>query len=136
MNESEKKQYGEDGFRKLIVWKNAYELRKKIYEITKKFPRNEMRRISQMRDAARSVKQNIQEGYLKSTKEYIHSLEISRGSLAELLGDIDDCRDDLLIEISNFVELHSLCKRTGYLFHRLIQSLRRKTKPSISSLKV
>ncbi len=60
---SEKNKFNyKDGYKKLVVWKNAHKLRKLIYEMTKTFPKNEMRRISQMRDSARSVKQNIQEG--------------------------------------------------------------------------
>ena len=69
---------GKEGYKKLIVWKNAYKLRRKVYEITRRFPKIELRRVSQMRDAARSIKQNIQEGYGKSLGEYIHSLEISK----------------------------------------------------------
>ena len=42
-----------------------------------------------MRDAARSAKQNIREGYLKGTLgEFKHSIRISQGSLEELAGDI------------------------------------------------
>lgn len=44
---------GNEGFKKLIVWKNAYDLRRMVYEITRRFPKSEMRRVSQMRDAAR-----------------------------------------------------------------------------------
>ena len=51
------------GYKKLVVWNNAKILRKGVYDITKRFPKSEMRRVSQMNDAARSVKQNIQEGY-------------------------------------------------------------------------
>lgn len=114
------------GYRKLIVWQNAYLLRRKIYEITTKFPSIELRRVSQMRDAARSVKQNIQEGYGKSLGEYIHSLEISKGSLRELSGDIDDCYEDMLISKDEFKLISSLCAKTDYLFMRLIQSLHKK----------
>jgi hypothetical protein len=69
------------GYMKLIVWKNACELRRIIYEITKKFPNEELRRISQMRDSARSIKQNIQEGYKRtSIGIYIQHLSIAQGS--------------------------------------------------------
>lgn len=118
---------GKEGFRKLIVWQNAYKLRKLVYETTKRFPNSEMRRVSQMRDAARSVKQNIQEGYGKSLGEYIHSLGISQGSLRELSGDIDDCFEDRLITRQEFERLNELCGKTDYLFMRLIQSLRKKS---------
>jgi four helix bundle protein len=79
-----------------------------------------------MRDAARSIKQNIQEGYGKSLGEYIHSLEISKGSLRELTGDIEDCFDDGLINKEEFQDLRENCGKTDYLFMRLIQSLRNK----------
>lgn len=108
------------------MWQNAYLLRRKIYEITTKFPSIELRRVSQMRDAARSVKQNIQEGYGKSLGEYIHSLEISKGSLRELSGDIDDCYEDMLISKDEFKLISSLGAKTDYLFMRLIQSLHKK----------
>ena len=114
------------GYKKLIVWKNAYNLRRLVYEVTKKFSKSEMRRVSQMRDAARSIKQNIQEGYGKTLGEYIHSLEISKGSLRELSGDIEDCFDDGLTNTEEVEKLNGLCAKTDYLFMRLIQSLRRK----------
>jgi len=89
-----------------------------------------MRRVSQMRDAARSVKQNIQEGYSRrSLGEYIHFLEIAKASLGELVGDVEDCYEDQLIDKINFQKLDSLIGKTDYLFMRLIQSLRRKKSP-------
>lgn len=118
---------GEYGFKKLIVWQNARTLRKLVYDTTKAFPRGEMRRVSQMRDAARSVKQNIQEGYMSgTTATYIRGLNISKGSLSELSGDVDDCLEDELISEKQFAELDSLIERTEYLLKRLIQSLRAK----------
>lgn len=61
------------GYKKLIVWQNLHKLRRLIYEITKKFPKSELRRINHMRDTAISAKQNIQEGYKRSYSlaEYI-----------------------------------------------------------------
>ncbi len=112
------------GYRRLIVWKNAVELRKLIYQVTLGFDSIEMRRVSQMRDAARSVKQNIQEGYSKNTiGNYMRSLQISRGSLAELIGDLDDCIEDGLIHQSVYTQLNNLGHRTQYLLDRLLTSL-------------
>ena len=116
----------EPGFKKLIVWQNAYKLRRMIYEITEQFPKLEMRRISQMRDCSRSIKQNIQEGYRKTLPSYISYLNISQGSLSELRGDIEDCFDDGLINKDTFLKLDELSGKTEYLFKRLIQSLVRK----------
>lgn len=117
---------GNEGFRKPIVWQNAYKLRRLVYEATKGFLPSEMRRVSQMRDAARSIKQNIQEGYGKSLGEYIHPLGISKGSLRELSEDVEDCFDDGLITKEEFLKLDKLIGKTDYLLMRLIQSLRKK----------
>lgn len=112
------------GFRKLIVWRNSYSLRSLIYKISKRFPKIEFRRVSQMRDAARSVKQNIQEGYKRGTAgEYIQFLNISRGSLGELSGDIEDCREDRLITEDEYKKLDELCGKTDYLLTRQIQAI-------------
>lgn len=117
---------GKQGYEKLIVWQNAYKLRKLIYYMTKKFPKIEIRRISHMRETARSVKQNIQEGYLRpALGEYIRFLGFSQSSLAELLGDIQDCFDDELITGDEYKKTESLAGKTDYLLTRLIQSLYR-----------
>ena len=115
------------GYEKLMVWRNAAELRKLIYDITVRFPKNEYRRVSQMRDSARSVKQNIQEGYKRyCLGDYIRFLTIARGSLGELQGDVHDCLEDKLIDSSEFQRLDRLCGTTDYLFRKLIGALIRK----------
>jgi four helix bundle protein len=112
------------GYRDLAVWKNLYELRRRVYLVTKPFPKHEYRRVSQMRDAARSAKQNIQEGYRhKSRKHYVHFLEIAHASLHELAGDIEDSYDDELISGKEFELLASLVGRSDYLFRRTIDGL-------------
>ena len=117
------------GYRKLITWQKASELKKLVYTITKRFPKSEMRRIGQMNDAARSVKQNIQEGYKRSSLgEYIHSLNIARGSLGELIGDIEDCFDDKLITKEEFELLDKSSGQVDYFLKRLVESLIKKKK--------
>jgi four helix bundle protein len=118
-----------EGYKALIVWKNCCELRKKVYDITRKFPKSEYRRVSQMNDAARSTKQNLQEGYKSSLPKYINYVRnICRPSLSELHGDIEDCFEDKLISKEEFEELDGLSKRTDYLFVRLIAGLAKKLK--------
>ena len=113
------------GYRNLILWKNLYDLRRLVYEITKSFPKSEYRRISQMRDAARSAKQNLQEGHRHSSrKHYIYFLDIAHASLHELAGDVEDSYDDQLIGAEQFEQLVSLINRTDYLFKRIIESLK------------
>ncbi|MBM4049467.1 MAG: four helix bundle protein [Planctomycetes bacterium] len=115
------------GYEKLIVWQNAAKLRRLVYQATARFPAKECRRVSQMNDAARSVKQNIQEGYKRlSLGEYIYFLGISHSSLGELMGDWNDCFEDSLINEAEFRQGDELIGKTDYLFKRLIQSLQRK----------
>lgn len=115
------------GYKKLVVWQNTKKLRRLVYSITEDFPKSEYRRISQMRDAARSSKQNIQEGYKRGTiGAYIQALRISKGSLAELEGDIEDCFEDKLINREEYKKLMEICGKTDYLFNRLIDSLEKK----------
>ncbi len=72
--------------KKLIVWQKSIELVKKIYIITKSFPKNEQYGlISQLRRCAVSVAANIAEGASrKSRAESSRYLEIARSSLVEL----------------------------------------------------
>ena len=115
---------GPEGYKKLVVWRNARELRFRIYKISNEFPKSEVRRVSQMRDAARSVKQNIQEGYQRrSLGEYIHSLEISKASLGELQGDLEDCFEDRLITKDEIDILFKLCHSAIYLSTQYLKTM-------------
>jgi len=66
--ENSPKDYKTQGYRAWHFWRMAAELRKTIYEVTKGFPHSEVRRVSQMNSAARSIKQNIQEGYRRRSR--------------------------------------------------------------------
>lgn len=70
----------------LEVWKKTRELVKIIYKLTNSFPKDELNGLTnQVRRSAISVPSNIAEGCgRQSTKETIHFLYISRGSLYEL----------------------------------------------------
>ena len=70
----------------LDVWKESMTLAKEVYRLTTNFPKEETFGLaSQMRRAAVSIPSNIAEGAARnSTKEFIQSLYIALGSLAEL----------------------------------------------------
>ncbi len=78
-------------FRDLDVWKLSVDLAETIYRITARFPRAELFTLTtQMRRAAVSIPSNIAEGRSRnSTREFLHFLSISRGSLAELETQIE-----------------------------------------------
>ena len=73
-------------YAELEAWKSSRELVKIIYDVTAKFPREEMFGLtSQMRRAAVSIPSNIAEGIGRNTtKDTIQFLYISRGSSYEL----------------------------------------------------
>lgn len=70
----------------LDVWKEAMSLAKEVYDLAENFPKEETYGlVSQIRRAAVSIPSNIAEGAARnSTKEFIQSLYVSLGSLAEL----------------------------------------------------
>jgi four helix bundle protein len=116
------------GHKKLIVWKEACKLRRLVYKITKPFSYSERRRTSQMQDAARSIRDNITEGYYRTLNEYIRFLEISKAPSEELGDQIEDCWEDELIDKTKYNQLKSQHQKTSYLLDRLLASLRRKRK--------
>ncbi|RYJ40355.1 S23 ribosomal protein [Flavobacterium anhuiense] len=73
-------------YSKLEVWLEARKLVNLLYESSKLFPKEELFGLTnQMRRAAISIPSNIAEGCGRQTsKETIHFLHISRGSLYEL----------------------------------------------------
>lgn len=121
--------YKEAAYERLQFYKNICAIRKEVYSLIEKFSKTHMRLVSQMRDAARSAKQNIREGYSKdSAGEFAHSIKISKGSLSELEGDLDDCREDDLIEEKDHVNLKELISKTKYQIDKYLDSLHRLSK--------
>lgn len=86
----------EYSFEKLEVYQLAREYRKKIYKLTYKLPEKEQYNlIIQMRKAALSVTNNIAEGHRRyHYQQNIQFLRQSRGSLQELIDDLNTCIDE------------------------------------------
>lgn len=83
-------------FQSLHVYKEAKSLVKTIYSLFSTFPTSEKYALcDQMRRAAVSVPSNIAEGVSRiSVKERIHFIEISYGSLMEVL-----CQTEIVLEL-------------------------------------
>lgn len=79
------------GYRKLDAYNKAQELVTRVYVLLKKFPKEEQFALcSQLRRAAVSITSNIAEGVTRySYKDKIHFLEISYGSLMEVMSQIE-----------------------------------------------
>ena len=79
------------GYRKLDAYSKAQELVKAVYVLLKKFPKEEQYALcSQLRRAAVSITSNIAEGVTRySYKDKVHFLEVSYGSLMEVMSQIE-----------------------------------------------
>jgi four helix bundle protein len=94
-------------FEDLDIYKLAREFRIEIYKLIRKLPEEERFNLaSQMRRAATSLTNNIAEGHGRyHYQENIQFCRQARGSLCELLDDINICLDqkygapDLLLEL-------------------------------------
>lgn len=73
-------------FRELKVWQKAHDLTIDVYQVTRKFPSQEMYGlVSQMRRCAVSVGSNIAEGKgRRGDTEFARFIQIASGSLTEL----------------------------------------------------
>ena len=112
----------EYSFEKLEVYKLAREYRRKIYRLTYKLPKEEQYNlIIQMRKAAVSLTNNIAEGHGRyHYQENIQFLRQSRGSLEELLDDLNVCIDENYVDKDYIEGLKQECynllkKINGYI---------------------
>lgn len=110
--------------RNLKAWSDSIALIKKVYLVTKSFPKEELfGTTSQMRRTALSIPLNIAEGAARtSKKEFARFLDISIGSIAEL--------DTLLLisfelEFLSDEEFHLLNSKLD-LIGKLVYGLKRK----------
>jgi four helix bundle protein len=115
-------------YRDLIVWQKAMELVKLVYDLSRKFPREELFGLTlQIRKAVVSVPSNIAEGQGRnSTKEFLRHLSISYGSLMETE------TQNLVAEMQTYVtanesrEVMIRSAEVGRLINGLVNSLQRK----------
>lgn len=88
-------------FEKLDVYQKARELVKDVYQLQKRFPKEERYELGdQIRRSVVSVTSNIAEGSGRdSYKEKIHFLEIAFGSLMETFSQLQNAQDlDYILE--------------------------------------
>jgi four helix bundle protein len=110
-------------YRDLIVWKEAMEIARLVYLLTRDFPREEMFGLtSQMRRAASSIAANIAEGYGRAQRRtFVQFLRIAQGSLKELETHAILSNDVGLLAKEKFEDLFARCQRLG---RRLVQFVR------------
>ncbi|MBO5905897.1 MAG: four helix bundle protein [Kiritimatiellae bacterium] len=96
----------EFNYRKLVVWQKAMQMVGLVYAELKKLPLEEKYALTdQIRRAAISVVSNIAEGAGRSTnKDYSHFLAIARGSLYELMSELEIAEQLGYIIVSTEIE--------------------------------
>ncbi|CAB1082667.1 hypothetical protein D1AOALGA4SA_10264 [Olavius algarvensis Delta 1 endosymbiont] len=109
---------GYRSFEELEVYKAAREFRKKIYQLINKLPPEEKYSLDgQMRRAALSLTNNIGEGHGRyHYQENIQFCRISRGSLMELIDDLNVCIDEEYFS-ENYLEK---LKEEGYTVNKIL----------------
>ena len=105
-------------FEDLEVYQVAREFRKALYRVAKRLPQEEKFGLtSQIRRAAVSLTNNIAEAHGRfQFLDQIKFMLQSRGSLEELLDDLNVCEDEAYLPIQ---EIESL-RREGWRVHKLI----------------
>lgn len=105
-------------FEDLEVYKAAREFRKEMYAVTRKLPGFEKFELaSQIRRAAVSLTNNIAEGHGRwHFLDHIKFVLQSRGSLEELIDDLNVCEDEGYLPLTQIAEL----KQQGWRVLKLI----------------
>ena len=105
-------------FEDLEVYQVAREFRKAMYRVAKRLPQEEKFGLtSQIRRAAVSLTNNIAEGHGRfHFLEQIKFMLQSRGSLEELLDDLNVCEDEAYLPIQEIEPL----RQEGWRVHKLI----------------
>ena len=109
---------GYKSFEDLEVYKAAREFRKKIYRLIKGLPPEEKYNLGdQMRRASLSLTNNIAEGHGRyHFQENIQFCRISRGSLMELIDDLNVCIDEEYFPQDHLEQL----KEEGYTVNKML----------------
>jgi four helix bundle protein len=112
----------------LEVWKRSRVFVKLVYQLTKRFPKEEVFALtSQMRRSAISIPSNIAEGYSRhGLKDYINFISIAVGSSAELETQLLLSQDLDYCDQENITRLLQELNQIQKMLHRLRQSLQSK----------
>lgn len=114
-------------FTDLDAWREGHELVLMIYNITSKFPKEELfSLVNQMRRCAISITSNIAEGFgRQSTKDKIKFYIISQGSVRELQNQLLISRDVGYFNNNLFQEISQKTITVHKIINGLIKGTRR-----------
>ena len=111
------------GFRKLYVWERSKDLAVLIYRITNNDRyKKDLSLQNQMRRAAVSLASNIAEGDEQDTnKESVRFIYIAKGSLAELITQLEISREIDYIDKKECEMILDECEMIGRMLGKLIK---------------
>jgi four helix bundle protein len=118
-------------YRQLQVWQNGMEIVRRVYRLTRTFPREEAFGLSsQLQRASVSIPANIAEGHTRgTTREFVRYVVVAHGSLAELETLLAVAEDLRYVDAATIGGLTELCDTTG----RMLGGLRRKLASKIAT---
>ena len=113
-------------FEDLEIWKDARILAKNIYKLTHKTDfAKDFSLKDQIRRSSSSVMDNVAEGFDRDgTKEFIHFLTISKGSLSETKSQLYRAMDLQYITQEEFNDCYVLANKIGKMIGGFIKYLR------------
>ncbi len=117
-------------YKDLIAWQKAVALVGEVFRVSEFFPKQQVYVLAaQMQRAALSVPSNIAEGQGRgSTRDFVHFLEIARGSLFELETQLVVAFNLGYIRENHSESLLDNCAEVGRLINGLIQSLENRSR--------
>src|SRR5438270_13088536 len=126
MKRNEDRAKGYQTFEDLEVYQVAREFRKAMYRVAKQLPETEkFGLISQVRRAALPLTNNIAEGHGRfHFLEQIKFMLQSRGSLEELMDDLNACEDEAYLRATEIERLRQDAWRVHKLINGYIRFLR------------
>lgn len=109
----------------LVAWQKGIELSKEAYKTIHVLPAEERFELgSQMRRAAISISSNIAEGQQRGgTKEFVHFLQVARGSNGELQTQLILCAELGFVSHEHIAQAVKLSNEVGRLLNNLTKSL-------------
>ena len=115
-----------NAFTDLDAWKEGHKLVLMIYELTKKFPKEELFGLtSQIRRAVVSLTSNIAEGFSRQTyKDKVHFYCMALGCLTEVQNQLMVARDLKYITQKEFDVVYQQTVKESKILNGLIKSSR------------
>jgi four helix bundle protein len=113
-------------YEKLEVWQESDKFALDVYNVTKRFPKDEIYGItSQVRRAVLSVPTNIVEGYArKGDRELSHFLDISFASLSETKYLLHFSKNLGYIPAEEYEKLEKTASEVGAKLWKFMQAVR------------